>query len=145
MFDKVNLENLKRCVRNNERAIGFDLIDYFSPCGTFGCLVGNDMIAVTGISRRRSESAIEEFELEHYGITEVGHEHALYDFLFMFYRRDDFTKEACLNRLRKTITYIERKRAIWYEADGRVSELARRKEGEFMVCASVMQSLATAV
>jgi hypothetical protein len=38
----------------------------------------------------------------------------------------------------------ERKRAIMYTADWRVAEIARRTEGNWNVCAQVMQTLALA-
>lgn len=160
MLYDANLTALKRCVRNNEKAPDFNLGVFVNECGTYGCLVGNDAISV------RTKSPLEAFcgwSLNEYNVPGF-----LWTFLFCEFemrridgrgievaqgqlaiaghdatrRRACRDREAALNRLRKTIEYIERKRAIWYEADGRISERARRVEGDWGVCASVLSSIA---
>lgn len=162
MLYDANLESLKRCVRNNEAAPDFRLDTWFSGCGTYGCLVGNDRIKLEG----KQTSHFIQWAKQQYGTSTL-----FTSFLFDFYdcergpnglmtrhygsarelgivegdNRDAFDRDAALNRLRKFINYVERKRAIWYEADGRVSERARRTSGDLGICKQVIESLAVAV
>lgn len=146
---EANLDNLRRCARNTERAKHFDLSICRSDCGTYGCLLGNDA-AACGLSRLEVWDRYGghfAFGSREYNIPSAidGSSH-IGSFLFGFKKRHGkYSKEACLSRLYKFIAYCERKRAMLYEADGRVKESARRNEGDYMFCKQVLQSLATAV
>lgn len=153
MLYDANISALKRCVRNNEKAPNFDLGSFVRTCGTFGCLVGNDWIAINGVGEYEKGNNISFYN---WADREYQIAPQLRFFLFSTLeavrdkhgrceggrQRSRLDREAALNRLRKFIAYIERKRAIWYEADGRVSELARKREGDWGVCASVLNSIA---
>lgn len=165
MYTDVNLDALKRLVRNNENAAGFNLRAWTAPCGTYGCYVGNDQLAC---GNRPSRTALFRDIAPLYGLgtlvaswlfgvrevlmtprgihtedslgqlvlADCGDDQAVI--------RNETDKTAGLNRINKYIAYIERKRALLHEPDGRIKESARRTEGNWMVCPQVMQSLALA-
>jgi hypothetical protein len=162
MITECNIQNLMRLVRNNEEATGFDLRAWFHPCGTFGCLVGNDCIAIGAVDGAKDFGlwAMREYGLPavvipflfssyelargSFGIECEAGDFGVMPYLNAIHRRDFADREAALNRVRKFIAYVERKRAIMYTADWRVAEIARRTEGNWNVCAQVMQTLALA-
>lgn len=143
MITEANLPALMRCVTNNEKAQRFDLSTYRHDCGTYGCLVGNDSIAL-GIDEpemygRYSGHIV--WGIREYGIMEDNNicpgGESLWSFLFGYYHRTDVTREACLNRLRKFIYYVAHKRELLYDDSGRVRETARRAEGDHHVLRQV--------
>jgi hypothetical protein len=107
-----------------------------------------------------SRGSLEDF-VDHgeWGFEEYGVSEELFDFLFMPYSdrlvwnpererncesstvRDCRDKEAALNRLRKTIYYILRKRELMYDDSGRVRETARRQEGDHNILRKVMEDM----
>lgn len=164
MILDANLEALGRLVANNRKAPGFDLESWYDPCGTFGCLVGNDNLAC-GKPINLSGWTYYSEAGEPYGLSAI---FSVFLFSFkdpvrnangivckmysdgLYYGptdkyRDCSDREAAIRRVEKLIAYVRRKRALLYEADGRVKELARRTEGNHMVLPRIAHELAAAV
>jgi hypothetical protein len=174
MITEANIPNLLRCVTSTENAPNFDLgtwVQVGEPCGTYGCLVGNDILTTTGNIRSRhtwhddfdevtclntlnvdEDVDISEWAMQEYGISEK-----LMDYLFMpndfllrwngghnaydFKTRKHDDRAAALRRLRKVIYYILHKRELMYTDDMKVRETARRQEGDHNVLQQVLAKL----
>lgn len=155
MISEANVQTLMRCARNNENAPDFNLGAWFHPCGTYGCLVGNDVIATYpnglrslmsprwttieyGIPHTISALLFSNRELSHerWGIECLREHGAIHPLVGI--RRDPLNREAALNRLRKFIYYVLRKRELLYDDSGRIRETARRAEGDHFVIRNVL-------
>jgi hypothetical protein len=140
---EANIPNLLRCARNTDEASGFDLSGFVNSCGSYGCLVGNDMLAL-GIYRGLMIHP-RDWATKEYGVSSVPYCTGPLSFLFYFFRRRDDSREAALRRLRKFIYYVLHKREMLYDERGCVRETARRSEGDHFICrAALEQATATA-
>lgn len=155
MITEARIDNLLRCVRNNEAAHDFCFYPAIHPCGTFGCMFGNDMLAVyDGYSqsegaawakiRNVAKADTSDLLVREYGLLPLGSGLVMHWLFYCCNGRGD-TREQRIHRLRKFIYYVQRKRAILYDEQGRIKESARRTEGNWMVCPKVMETLAVGV
>lgn len=153
MIESVNIAALERLIVNNEKAPKFNLGRWVEPCGTYGCLVGNDLIAIGQCDVLVSMN-IFDYVKKTYGLTG---KYAGFLFCNSNYKRTprgfiknnimvgrlamgvprDFTdRHAAINRVRKFVAYVRKKRALIYDEHGRVRESARRTEGDLMILRS---------
>jgi hypothetical protein len=157
VITEANIPNLLRCVRNNEEAKGFYLgrwITVEHECGTIGCLVGNDWLAlghepvVPGCTV--NEWALMEYALKPgvgrflFGESDIPKRPGLgiaTKSLWPGEQRDQHDREAALARLRKFIYYVLHKRELLYDDSGRIRETARRAEGNHMILRSVRSAV----
>jgi hypothetical protein len=162
-FKEAELEKL---IAANLAAPGFNLMRWTAECGTHGCLYGNYRIASDNalpIARFMMNGILPFISAaDDFGISKLESHWLFNSSLFVRtergfsvdstgllttkskYRNNDLTE--ALNRVRKFLAYKLRKRALWYEADGRVKESARRTEGNLMVTQQVLDTVyATAV
>ncbi len=154
MITEANIPALMRCVTNNEKASDFYLGAW--SCGTHGCLVGNDALAI-GVDRNYIGWG---FASDEYGLGYV-----ILQFLFgtrdfgrssigielrptiawlinnVSCTRDPRDRTAALNRLRKFIYYVLRKRELLYDDSGCVRETARRAEGDHHIVRGVLRDV----
>ncbi len=176
MISETKIGALLDCITANEKAPGFTLGKWIESdarsamptCGTYGCLLGNHMIAagrwdagqgafvlVNGGQMEAAGSgpmrlAMDEYGLSLslaswlFGVNEIGHlpdgEISFISFIYSA-RRRDHSREACLNRLRKYVYYVLHKRELLYDDSGAVRETARRAEGNHMVVDAVHNML----
>ena len=123
-----NIQALMQLVKNNENSKDFDLTHWTSDCGTFGCLVGNDLLARNVfISEAILQDILWGKRHDHY----YGLQHSVFNWLFNCRKKDhennwklrnNKDKKAALNRVRKAIYYILRKRELMYDDDGEFSQ-----------------------
>lgn len=153
-FDAQELMNL---VKANETAKDFNLSSWLQPCGTFGCLVGNHMVA-NGVSVKVDflSRVPVGYDKKRYGLSQQE-----FDFLFascdifrefcitynaftnqsecftsiMVSKRNYFDKEAALNRVRKLIWWKLRKQEIMADDN------ARHIEGDWDLVNEVKQKI----
>ena len=69
MYGRINEVNLWRCVANNKAAKDFHLGTWVQPCGTYGCLVGNDALAAGCPEVLRNDARIWDWATQAYGLT----------------------------------------------------------------------------
>lgn len=150
MITEARIDNLLRCVRNNEEALGFDFPDIVHPCGAYGCLMGNDALASFNIRATDWDEAHEEFGRisgyeyiwdwteEQYGIRDNSR---LCEWLFYWSNNRGDTREQRVARLRKFIYYVLHKRELLYDDSGAVRETARRTEGDHHVLRAVKSAV----
>jgi hypothetical protein len=161
MISEVNTQALLRCIRNNEEARGFDLSNWVHDCGTYGCLVGNDLLAC-GVPRSDWHVRTYAAAGRHYGLSSLVAQYlfGVFEYKpgpygFTVYKdgmkepvlngaagfRDATDREAALKRLRKAAYYFMHKKEMLYDDSGRIRETARRAEGDHHVCRKVKQAV----
>lgn len=159
MITETNIPALLRLIKNNELSKAFDLRHFVQPCGTFGCLIGNDWLAT-----HEPSLAGLEFDFRHTNFWEFSRcqyktSHWVSFWLFNTHdffkgpwgirlskswfgeQRNCTDRQAALNRVRKFVYYVLHKRELLYDDSGCIRETARRSEGDQHVLQQVQQKV----
>ena len=160
-----NIQELMNLVKANENSKDFDLSNFKSPCGTYGCLVGNHAL---DRGTKIISSFNKEFRREYVQPCDSLNTTNIYNLTFVPYwflfssieknscgkakrdvygsrvYRDASDKEAAMNRVRKLIYYVLRKRELMPDRstkEGRESYDISRNSGDIGVQQQVLQTI----